>query len=459
MKEARRKIQRILNDDWVFIKKIQQSQVRMLEPMKVENCIDAWHRGFDKVLKNLEKIKKNKTIPTKKQKRIAVILPVEYKGGTLRGAKLLAQAIKLGANQAGEDVEVIFCYLEGHYTDEDFSDLPPYIKRRPYEWHLLNQKEAKRTLNYIDLEHTLPSWGYMWINDQMSQLMDCDLLVVVSDRLSFPLLPLKPYVVMAYDYLQRYENFLPEVLNNCFLAAAHAAERVWVTTEFTRTDAIQFAGLSEDKVIKLPMLAPIFSKYSAISTKKTAPPYFVWTTNAALHKNHENAFKALAIYYEKYKGTLECHVTGVDTKYLTTSEKQHLRPLNKIVKNCTALSRNLKLLGNLSESAYQFQLENAQFLWHAGRIDNGTFSVVEAAGLGIPGLSSDYPAMRAIDEQFSLNLHWMDAHIPEDMAIQLKKMEVERNFFQSRLPSHEVIANQSVEKLSDAYWEAVKECL
>jgi hypothetical protein len=98
-------------------------------------------------------------------------------------------------------------------------------------------------------------------------------------------------------------------------------------------------------------------------------------------------------------------------------------------------------------------------LWHAGRIDNGTFSVVEAAHLGVPSLSGDYPAMREFDAQFGLNLSWMDAYSPNDMAQQLKMMEAEAMTFRERLPSAERLATQSVEQLAGAYWHAVRECL
>ena len=57
--------------------------------------------------------------------RIAVILPIAYRGGTFRGAKILAQAIELGGRQAGQDIEVILAHLDDpvRYPDDEFADL------------------------------------------------------------------------------------------------------------------------------------------------------------------------------------------------------------------------------------------------------------------------------------------------------------------------------------------------
>lgn len=466
IQEARKKIKRILNDDWDLIEKIRKSQICLLKPMKHENCVAAWREGFQGILARLTAAKANQTIAPKRKTRIAVIVPVSYRGGSLRGAKMLAQAIELGSRQAGQDAEVVLAYLDNSvkYPDEKFADLPATIKRRPYQWQLLKQDEAYRAMAYAGLERPMVSVTYQVPDDGIKQFTDCDLWVIVSDRLEYPLLPIRPYVLMVYDYIQRYESLLPQVINQQFIGAAHAAEQVFVTTEFTRQDAIQFAGLPSRKVCKLPMLASEFSAANSsaknsITCKQDNYSYFLWTTNLAPHKNHENALKALQIYYEQLDGQMECRVTGIDTKDMLKSNLLHLKSLPDIVATSSVLKRKLKLLGELPDLAYQNQLIGCAFLWHAGRIDNGTFSVVEAAHLGVPALSGDYPAMREIDAQFGLNLSWMDTHSPNAMAKQLKMMEAEAMTFREHLPSAERLATQSVEQLAGAYWHAVRKCL
>lgn len=466
IKEAHRKLERILNGDKDLIEAIRRSQTSLLKPMKPENCEAAWRSGFQRIRGELEKNKADKPIVTRSKTRIAVILPVVYRGGSLRGAKLLAQAIEAGARQAGQDVEVVLAHLNdpASYPDEEFADLPPSIMRRPYNWRILGQEAAYRAMTYAGLERPLAAANYLVPDDGIKEFMDCDLWIIISDHLSDPLLPVRPYVLMVYDYLQRYESLLPEEFNQKTISAAHAAERVFVTTEFTRQDAIQFAGLSGRKVCKLPMLAPVFPAphipaADSISHIQEDRRYFMWTTNLAPHKNHENALKALRIYYEELDGRLECRISGVNSKDMLKSDLPHLKPLRDIVAASNILKRRLKLPGELPDREYQKQLRGSVFLWYAGRIDNVTFSVVEAACLGVPALSSDYPAMREIDAQFGLNLFWMDADSPADMAEKLKTMETETALLRERLPDTRRLMSQSFEQLAGAYWQAVRECL
>ena len=187
--------------------------------------------------------------------------------------------------------------------------------------------------------------------------------------------------------------------------------------------------------------------------------YFLWTTNLAAHKNHENALKALQIYYERLDGQLNCHVTGVGADRLLTEPHPHLQSLPGIIAKSPKLKNRLRLLGELPDASYRTRLAGARFLWHAASIDNGTFSVIEAAYLGVPALSSIYPAMQEINSQYLLGLSWMDAHDPDDMATQLKHMESEAAACRATLPSHEHLMSQRMENLAGHYWKAVEDDL
>ena len=457
MEQAREKIRRILRDDRNLIDAIRRSQLQLLEPMRPENCIGAWQAGFRRILGSLHV---EKVVSLVRKHRIALIIPTGYRGGSLRGAKLLAQAIEAGGRQAGRKVEVIVGHLDDPsiYSDDEFADLPHGVMRRPFKWQVLAADEARRALAYAGLPQNKEDSQYQIPNDGIRHFTDCDLWIMVSDRIDHPLLPLRPYIVMVYDYLQRYEGFLPQHVNRRFIQVAHQANRVFVTTEFTRRDALQFAGLPERKVLKLPMLAPDFSARRRVAVEQRQG-YFLWTTNLSQHKNHENAVKALQLYYDELDGVLECRVTGVGTDMLLKSNLPHLKPLRDIVSGSRALKRHLQPVGELPDRAYQSLLAGSEFLWHPARIDNGTFSVIEAAHVGVPSLSSDYPAMREIDAQFALRLSWMDPQDPRDMARRLKAMENLAEEHRRLLPTQEQLSSQSVAALAGAYWQAVEECL
>ncbi len=465
IKEAKQKITQIINNDKEFIRQIKSSQEILLQAMNFDTHLPIWQQTFKHLLQNNEKNKQKQQLQNqhnavlKIKKRIAVILPMEYKGGSLRGAKLFAQAIYLGAQQNNDDVEIIFAHIDNHniYNDEDFNDLPIGIKVRPYVLKIIDKQSAIRAMSYAHLEASkIKENMYTVFDDGINQFMDCDLWIVISDRVLRAILPIKPYLMMVYDYIQRYEPILNENLNQRFLANSRNAQAILVTTEFTRQNALQFAGLREDKVIKVPMLTPNFQCNKRYNNQPNTKTYFIWTTNLSPHKNHLNIIKALKIYYEEYQGTLDCYITGVNTYKLLDKSTAHLNNTQIIIKNSDILKNKLHIKGELSEFEYQQTLFNSCFLLHGAKIDNGTFSVIEAAQLGIPSLSTYYPAMLEINQQFNLNLMFIDAHSSQDIAKKLKFMEV--NYLHLKKNLHNfTLTGQTIEELSIAYWNIVEE--
>lgn len=461
IKEAREKIRRILKDDTKFIEQVRKSQVVLLEPMRVENCEAAWKSSFMNILQELEVSRLEQRQWPVKRKKIAVVVPVEYRGGSLRGAKLLAKALHEGSRQWGEDVDVVLLHLKSDDDEpEEPSDKDQRIQQRTFHWKTLDAQTARRAMRYAGHDGWEPdAVRYVVPDDGIKQLLDCDAWIVVSDRVQAPLVPLRPCIFMVYDYLQRYEKVLSKHGDEHFIGAVRRAQKLLVTTDFTKQDAIQYAGVEVNRIAKVPMLAPDFSKVKPGKLLAPDHPYFLWTTNAGAHKNHVNALKALRYYYENLGGQLFCHVTGVNTDSLLGNNAPHLKSLSELVNSSPALLEKVKWLGELPEFEYHSALANATFLWHAGKIDNGSFSVVEAAGLGVPALSSDYPAMHEMDVQFSLQLSWMNAADYKEMAHKLKEMELTYLSKKALLPSPEVLAEQGVEKLAAQYWGVIRECL
>lgn len=461
--EARRKLERILAGDRALIARIREAQPALLAPMLADNCADAWQAGFARIARSAEAAARAGAPGRARAWRIALIVPVGYRGGSLRGAKLLAEAIAAGSRAAGEPAEVVFGHLDDAsvYDEREFRDLPAGVSRRPFRWKTLQRDEARRSVAYAGIDANVEAPQYAVPDDGATQFGDCDLWVLVSDRITLPLLPLRPYVMVVYDYLQRYLGFLDPATNHAFLAAQHAAERVIVTTQFTFRDARDYAGLPLARLRRLPMLVPAFDAAAGPqgASEEGGPGYFVWTTNLALHKNHANAAQALAIYYDELDGELECRVTGVDTERLLTADLPHLATLKALRTRSRGFRRRVKILGELPDRAYRRVLAGGRFLWHAGRIDNGTFSVVEAAWLGVPSLSSDYPAMREIAATNELAIEWMASDDPEAMAAALKRMETQAAALAARVPSAERLARNGVSHHAGAYWREVRACL
>ena len=456
--EARSKLKRILSGDRALIETIRASQPVLLEKMHPEGMEPAWRKGIAQVLSGLEIARVPRPAPVRRP-RIAIVLPVAYRGGTLRSAKLLAEAIWRGSRHHREDADVIFASPPdpwmGNAEDKQDPHLLSFATVRTIGWNVLEADSARRAMRYAGHEDWSPTAErYILPDDGVHNLSDCDLWIVISDRVSIPLLPIRPYAMMVYDYVQRFDA--PTSRNNdiAFIAAARRAERILVTTSFTEQDALTYAGLARENLFRVPMLAPRFAPYTG--PLPPGDPYFLWTTNLGLHKNHYNAFCALRAYYEELGGHLDCHISGVDTASLLTGEHPHLAPLKAFVSAGSALSRRMRILGELPEVHYRKTLAGASFLWHPANIDNGTLSVVEAASMGVPSLSSRYDAMEEMNQQFRLGLSWMESTRPDDMARGLKWMEENLDAARAQLPPP---SQPDDERQAAAYWSVIRECL
>ncbi len=454
--EARNKIRRILGGDVKLVESIRSTQPVLLTGLSPQKLEQAWRTGLTKVLKELETSPPHQN---KRRSRIAVVLPVPYRGGTLRSAKLLAETIGHGSRLSGEDAEVVLAYPTSRTELEPWdAGLSPTIGRRTIRWETVTADSARRAMRFAGHADWSPVFPeYMVPDDRTQNLLDCDLWIVVSDRLEAPLLPIRPHVLIIYDYVQRYERQFTIGFDTTFIDAAQNANRVLVTTRFTEHDALSYAGVARDKVVRVPMLAPYCDSFKKVWF---APDhsYFLWTTNPGSHKNHQRALCALHEYYQALSGQLDCVVTGPESVFLANGGLPHLESARNYLASNPSLRRRLRIMGELPEAEYRSKLAGASFVWHPARIDNGTLTVIEAAALGVPALSSKYPAMAELDEEFNLHLVWMDSSRPGDMALRLKWMEQHNREAKADLPSFEELHNRG-DRNAAAYWSVIRECL
>lgn len=459
--EARGMLTRLLAGDRGLIDTLRDAQPRLLECMRADNCVGAWESGFDQILRELDHSRRQPVVRTERARKIAVILPIEYRGGTLRAAKAVALALRKGSELDGNPAEIVLAHIDDprSYPDEEFLELKGKVSRRPFRWEVLSADQARRAMLYQGYTGWQPLYqSYIVPNDGIAQFADCDLMVFISDRLSRPVLPLRPYALVVYDYLQRYHPVLPPGADTPFLLAARQADRVFVTTEFTRVDAVDYAGVPRDKVVRLPFVAPSMVAPELAAGPEPAP-YFLWTTNRAVHKNHARALDALAAYYTELGGKLECVITGVGTDSLFDAATPEGARLDELRATDEDGKARIRVMGDLPDARFRRLLAGATFLWHPGLLDNGTFSVLEAAQFGVPSLSSDYPAMHELAEQFHLPLEFSDPRLARDMAAKLKWMELNHLDKRAALPDRATLEACSGDAVALIYWRQFIKCL
>jgi glycosyltransferase involved in cell wall biosynthesis len=374
---------------------------------------------------------------------------------------------------SGGACKVRVAVLAGKYDLEaDFSDLHiDGIEVREYSWRSISNAEAaaikrnQQELTSLDFE------AYQLPDDGVDNCLDSDLWFIVSDRLEQPLAPVKPYVVFATDYIQRYFPWIfPKSqwgeIDNGYLVAARRALAVIATTPQTAQDVISYAGVPASRVHLAPMdFDPTtLLDADAGTAEKSEAPYIIWPTNPAQHKNHERAFEALIKYFEELHGTLDVKVIGPNSRWLDPSFKvppqveaiSYVNVVRRKVADHPILTERVSFAGELSDDRYSAALRGATFLWHPTVIDNGTFVVAEAAWCDCPSLASGYPQMRFIGERFSIPMEFFKASSVDEMAKALKEMESKASFVRSILPSRTSLSRHSWQSYASEYWDMLQ---
>lgn len=467
VKEAKRKIKRILKGDEKFIKLVRNTQEILIKPMNYQVCKTEWVRNFIQI----EKACKKQSLESKK--KVAVIMSGGYTGGVLDFSIRFALSIKRAIEDEKAEVELIFAHEDlpifncNHYFQK-IKDAG--IPIRTFNKENKDKEWVKKTLKLMNYPDNFNDDFVTVCNDGINYFFDCDYLLLTSDAFEQTFFSLRPYALVVHDYIQRY---VPEIFpfrsNKNVMDCAKNADTVFVTSKSTMMDAVQYGGINKNKIRLIPLMIEAMQNVnnSVESEDEYKDDFFVWSTNVSPHKNHQNAMMALVEYY-KNGGALKGYVTGSNTEYLDDSSNiedgngvpvMYIKKLQKIIKENRCLKENLVFCGNLSKSEYAKLIQTAKFLFHPGYGDNGNGSAVDAASLGTPTISSDYPAMRYMDEFAELNMTFFDPFNIESISSELKKAEKFYKEYAKKLPSFEQLKKHTTDNTYKWLYHIVKETI
>jgi len=463
VREARRKLSALSAGNTRLAHKIIDSQEVLLDHFLYENCKKKWETGMEKVSAALQNL-----VVEKRRKKIAVILPQPYLGGVLDYTLRLVKCIVKGAAERGDEISVVLGYPENPVFSEKnyFREATELgVSLRAFCWIAKSAAWMERTLELMDVPKNFAR-DCCVLGDGANHFEDCDYLIFTADRITLPLYSSRPYIVVAHDYIQRY---LIELFGGnyeySYIDIARRAEAVLVTTPATQADAIQYAGIDENKVFLTPLMFDLMSVPDTNLKRKFKPEknYFLWSTNTMGHKNHLCALRGLADYYHK-GGKLACAITGVNTELFDvhTSEKKlgekitpYIREIRQLIERDDELKSNIYVKGNLPKEYYARLLQRAKFTFHPGYADNGNGTAIDAACLGVPTICSDYPAMRYINEHVGINAHFFDPFDEESICQALLNGEAKCTEYAKCVPTRDKLELFTVEGTYSKIYEII----
>ncbi len=461
---ARKKIERILADDWDLIREIRSSQPSLLDPMRPKLCEPAWREGIEQILSELQELRKAQVSrPMRgKCKRIAVIVPSHCTIEGVIKALSIAEALYSGSRESGETADVV---LATQCSDDVLSEdivVADRIKHRPFSWSEVSADRARRAMRYAGYQSWEPALDrYIVPDDGIMQLLDCDLWFLTSENLSCPLLPLRPTVLMVDGLYKRYGGALNTSDHLAFGSLARSADRVLVPTESAHEAMLQHLGVDPRRVSRVPLLPPDYSILRSITFKRNvALSHFVLVIGVLSDADRRRMTEALRAYFFEFDGKLDCKVVGTETRFTIGTKIVRSESLEEMEAVLEPFGKRVEFVDDQSATRYWDVLAASCFLWYPDRTDIGRLRLLEAASLGVPSLAIRTSAMKEVDIGLSLGLTWVtDSDSPSDVGRQMKCLEREASLGREPPTSEEklrpVFASGSVK----GYWEEVRRCL
>lgn len=456
LKEAQEKCKRIIKGDRRLAEKIRETQGVLLEKMSYRYCMEQWRKAFEVIEKKSEKSSGENLY--KFRKKIAFILPQMYLGGVLDYTIRLIKAFAEGMESGEKKPELILAVpkdmTQKHY--DEIKAVRTYgVVIRTFSWEKADKSRIMELARLAGHPLSICREEYMLMNDGISYFEDCDFLLFMADRVPANVFFLRPHGVIIHDYMRRYvPEELAEVYEFGIADFVRKSECNFATSINAVEDCIQYLGIKKEKCHLLPLFFEDISKERG-KIREVENEYFIWSTNISAHKNHKVALKALAGYYQA-GGSLQCYVTGVNTELfdseesldglqLSESQLRYILEIRKIIYRDDFLKENIHFMGQLSKERYYGLIESAQFMLHPGMADNGNGAVVDAAFLGVPSISSDYPAMRNLDSILHLALQFFDKQDVEQLKKKLLWAEENTEQMRKQLPTVEQLRRHTID--------------
>jgi glycosyltransferase involved in cell wall biosynthesis len=399
--------------------------------------------------------------------KIGILLPAAYRGGVLRACKNIARMVHLGSRLCGEPCDVVVGVPQNAYVlNEDFRDVHELgITVREMWPRVISARELQsiHSLMVQPADHLLPTES-VHFRDGVTDFMDCDVWLLMTTRViagerMYPFAKIRPYAVFPFDFLEfRIPGVLPPVARASSLITLRSADMVMVTTPQTGEDAVALAGVARDRVTLIPFEFDIPPSQNRTLVSRldlgggecldaTSP---IWVTNASIHKN--NAQVLTAVEQLQASGWNRCvKVTG----YGTTSPDFDARDPGSLGRGTPARLRKCPMihkLGYLPDHEYWSAVASSDFLIHGALYDNGTYAVAEAAALGVPSTSSDYPQMRYLADKLGLEVTWFDPYEVADIADGIVRIDSNADHLRMQLPSREQLKRFSWEHVAGVWW-------
>lgn len=388
--------------------------------------------------------------------RIAVVLASDRGSWQEARAAGIARAVAEGAAALGREVEIVLAPVGSAVAEPTgpLRDLAEPLRVRPHQWRVMQADESRRAAAYAGLDgvaervHLVP-------DDGIRQFLDCDLWVVVDPRLSAPLLPMRPCLVLIDDWLHHAAGALSGDAVRSLADTVASARGVAVFSEWMRREANAFLGVGEDRLVRLPRFLP--TRRDGLRSPPEHADHFVWFVGPEPFEGLSIACEAMRRTVNRPGGRPACRIVPLEAAGVVGEDPPLPEEVRGLLEDATLDGRVvLARQPAYSQETIAAEAASAAFVWQPSPFDDGRLVVAEAARAGAGCVVADSPPNREIgawlgSHGLAAGLVWTDPADPVSIADALAAGVVR--------PSSPSVQAADALPLQEASWAAVEKFL
>lgn len=452
--EARRKVERLLGGDTGLADRIRRTQPRMLDPMRPERCEPIWRENFGRLLAERAARSRFPAAMRPPARRVAIVVPSVARPAELVYASRAANILLEGARAAGDEAHIVIAAASDASDDlrKQLGALPPATSVRAFRWKRLDRGTAEIALEFSGHTVKLPASDYIVPDDGINNLLDCDVWVVVSDELSLPLFPLRPYCMALFGYPQRHMPLLEPTADLPYRLAAQRAALVWASTGSVASDAAQYAGVTPSRIRVLPSPPPVGGRSDATRTRR--PRSIGIVVDGVPGPCQLSAIKTVQTYYVRFRGSLPCTAIGRGPAFL--GRDGYALPVEVV----GALESDRRLRARIAwepcgGEARSEIIASLSALVFTGHADGPAAYVLDALRSGVHVVAVDSSPMRELKALYD-ELVELVPNDPDVLARRLRAFDEPGGGGPTPSALHNV-DELTYRRLAVQYWQAIRE--
>ncbi|MNO34808.1 hypothetical protein D3C76_248520 [compost metagenome] len=385
IKEARNKVQRIIEGDSELINNIICDQKEILTKFSYEFNRRTWENNFLPIVQN------ENSIRVETPKNVAVFLADQEERCHIDDYIELIQMLYQGAKSAHVQNKLMLNVYKDHFDLQD--DLAVLTEAgvavREYAMKTLTAKETLDSLSLMFKNK--PSWltNYMLPVDYARNNVDADIWLFLDNQMEAPIAPIKPYGIFIENIGDRYY----ETLSATRISNIKNASFILTFSQEVRKDIEKHLGIKKEKIYLIPFT------YSQINLSREVNYKGDFVLLELDLKKPSLITKFINDIYDYYR------IVGKSTQikiYFNNYLKEHnghiIDDLTKFIQSSEILKNNVFLYVDLDRNSYDALYAYAKKVIIPQNTENIFFKMAKATLFAKPIVLGDFYFYKEIEK-------------------------------------------------------------